>query len=184
MDDLMIIELYFDRDERAIYETDVKYGKLCFQIAHNILFNNEDSEECVNDTYMKTWGAIPPTRPNSFRAFLCKITRNLSLKKLSYHLASKRNRDMTQSLEQLSEVMADTSVVTEQEYADLGKTISNFLRNEDKTVRNVFVRKYWFMDSIEDIAKRYSFSKSKVKSMLFQCRIRLKEYLRKEGIEI
>jgi len=92
MDDLSIIELYFARDEQAIKETDNKYGKLCHSIAYNILNNNEDSEECVNDTYIGVWNAIPPTRPNNFMAFLCKITRNISLKRIETMARQKRSQ--------------------------------------------------------------------------------------------
>ena len=97
MDDLMIIELYFARDEQAIEETDTKYGKLCFHMANNFLSNDADAEECVNDTYLSTWNTIPPTRPNNFRAFLCKIVRNLSMKKLEFNLALKRTQNVTVS---------------------------------------------------------------------------------------
>lgn len=92
MDDLMIIELYFARNEQAINETDIKYGKLCLNMANNILSDNEDSKECVNDTYLSVWNKIPPTRPDNFMAYICKIVRNLSLKKLDFNLAQKRTR--------------------------------------------------------------------------------------------
>ena len=183
MDDLMIIELYFARNEQAITETDRKYGKLCFCMANNFLSNNEDSEECVNDTYWGVWNRIPPTRPNNFRAFLCKIVRNLSMKKLEFNLALKRTRNVTVSFSELEEILPDTRTAPEWEYEDLGKIISAFLRAEKEDVRNVFIRKYYFFDSIGDIAGRYAFTESKVKSMLYHSRSRLREYLKKEGIE-
>ena len=104
MNDLGIIELYFARDEEAIKQTDIKYGKLCHRVAYNILNNNEDSEECVNDTYIGVWNAIPPTRPNNFMAFVCKITRNLSLKRLEAQARQKRSQAILVSLDELAEV--------------------------------------------------------------------------------
>ncbi len=184
MDDLMIINLYFERNEQAINETDAKYGKLCLGIANNILSDNEDAEECVNDTYLSIWNKIPPTRPNNFRSFICKIVRNLSLKKLDYNLASKRNRNLTISFSELEDILQDNNIDEKLEYEVLGRIISNFLWQEKEASRNVFIRKYYFFDSVTDIAKRYSFSESKVKSMLYHSRNRLKECLKKEGIEV
>ena len=110
MDDLSIIELYFARDKQAIKETDAKYGKLCHSIAYNILNNNEDSEECVNDTYIGVWNTIPPTRPNNFMAFVCRITRNLSLKRIEIMARQKRTQATIVSLDELAEVLPDESI--------------------------------------------------------------------------
>lgn len=184
MDDLMIIELYFARNEQAIKETDSKYGKLCFSMANNILSNDEDSEECVNDTYLSVWNKIPPTRPNNFRAFICKIVRNLSMKKLEFNRALKRTQSVTVSYTELEEILPDTSTAPEWEYENLGKIISDFLQHEKEDARNVFIRKYYFFDSISDIAERYSFTESKVKNMLYHSRNKLREWLKKEGIEV
>ena len=184
MDDQRIIELYFKRDEQAIKETDVKYGKLCHSIAYNILNNHEDSEECVNDTYIGVWNAIPPTRPNSFMSFVCKITRNLSLKRLEFMKREKRSQAMLVSLEELEAVLPDEQFAPDVSDEDIGTLISTFLRSQKADVRKVFVRKYYFFDSIGDIAKRYGFTESKVKNMLFYTRNKLKDYLIKEGVEI
>ena len=184
MDDLSIIELYFARDEQAIKETDAKYGKLCHSIAYNILNNNEDSEECVNDTYMGVWNAIPPARPNHFMAFVCRITRNQSLKRIEAMTRQKRSQVTIVSLDELAEVLPDESIAVGTTDEDIGKAISDFLRNEKEDVRNVFIRKYYFFDSIGDIAERYGFTESKVKNMLYHTRNKLKEYLIKEGVEI
>lgn len=184
MDDIAIIDLYFERNELAICETDSKYGKLCFTIANNILSNHEDSEECVNDTYINTWNSIPPTRPCNFRAFLCRITRNLSIKRLRHSLTAKRNKNLVVSLSELSDNDPETSYTPEHEYEFIGKLISDFLRNESEDVRNIFIRKYYFMDSVDDIAKKYGFSLSKIKSALFHCRNKLKAYLKEEGVDI
>ncbi len=184
MDDLRIIELYFERDEQAIKETDTKYGKLCHSIAYNILNNHEDSEECVNDTYVGVWNTIPPTRPNHFVSFICKITRNLSLKRLEFMKREKRSADVLLSLEELASVLPDERYAPDVSNEEVGKLISKFLRTQKEDVRNVFIRKYYFFDSIGDIAKRYGFTKSKTKNMLFYTRNKLKHYLIEEGVEI
>ena len=184
MNDLSIIELYFARDEEAIKQTDIKYGKLCHSVAYNILNNNEDSEECVNDTYIGVWNAIPPTRPNNFMAFVCKITRNLSLKRLEAMSRQKRSQAILVSLDELAEVLSDESIADGVSDEDIGKLISDFLRNEKSEIRDVFIRKYYFFDSIGDIARRYDFTESKVKNMLHHTRTKLKDFLIKEGIEI
>ena len=184
MNDPEIIELYFKRDEKAIEETDAKYGKLCYRIAYNILNNHEDSEECVNDTYLGVWNAIPPTRPNNFVAFVCRITRNLSLNHLEKMSRQKRSAATVVSLDELAEVLPDDSIADGFSDKDIAKAISDFLRSENEDARNVFMRKYYFFDSISDISRRFGFTESKVKSMLFHTRNKLKEYLIKEGVEI
>ena len=184
MNDLNIIELYFARNEEAIKQTDIKYGRLCHSIAYNILNNNEDSEECVNDTYIGVWNAIPPTKPSNFMAFVCKITRNLSLKRLESMTRQKRSQSTLISLDELAEVLSDESISDGMSDENIGKLISVFLRKEKSEIRNVFIRKYYFFDSISDIAKRYGFTESKVKNMLHHSRAKLKKYLIKEGIEI
>ena len=184
MEDLQIIELYLARDEAAIKETDAKYGKICFQIAHNILNNFDDSEECVNDTYVGVWNAIPPTRPNHFMSFVCKIARNLSLKRLEFMKREKRSADVLMSLDELASVLPDDRYAPDVSDEDVGKLISKFLRTQKEDVRNVFIRKYYFFDSIGEIAERFGFTESKVKNMLFYTRNKLRDYLIKEGVEI
>jgi len=184
MDDQQIIDLYFDRNEQAISETDMKYGKLCHNIAYNILSNREDSEECVNDTYIGVWNAIPPTRPDNFMAFVCRIARNLSLKRLEFLKREKRSADVILSLDELSAVLPDERYAPDVSDEDVGRLISQFLRTQKEDVRNVFIRKYYFFDSVKEIAERYSFTESKVKNMLFYTRNKLKDYLIKEGVEI
>ena len=184
MEDTKIIELFFSRSEEAITETASKYGKLCLSISGNILGNNEDSEECVNDTYLALWNCIPPQRPSNLMAFISKIVRNLSLKKLDYNLAKKRDSSITHSLSELEEILPDKAISNKFSDEEIGRILSNFLKNEKADSRNVFIRKYWYFDSVEDISKRYKFSESKVKSMLFHTRNRLKKYLIKEGVRI
>ncbi|MBQ2865526.1 MAG: sigma-70 family RNA polymerase sigma factor [Clostridia bacterium] len=184
MDDLRIIELYFKRDEQAIKETDAKYGKLCRSIAYNILNNHEDSEECVNDTYVGVWNAIPPIKPNNFMSFVCKIARNLSLKRLEFMKREKRSPDVLVSLDDLASVLPDDRYAPDVSDEDVGKLISRFLRMQKEDVRSVFVRKYYFFDSVADIAVRFGFTESKVKNMMFCTRNKLRDYLIKEGVEI
>lgn len=181
IDDSEIIELFLARSENAIRQTQLKYGALCLTIAYNVLGNAEDSEECVNDTYLSLWNNIPPDIPENFKAYICRIAKNISLSRLRYNTAKKRSRDSLIPLSDLDETAAYTDGVSDEE---LGRLISEFLRGQSADVRNVFLRKYWFGDSIADIAKRFSFSQSKVKSMLFQTRKRLQKYLKKEGIDL
>ena len=181
MDDQQIIDLYFERSESAIKETEAKYGKLCMSIARNILGSETDTEECVNDTYLSVWNTIPPQRPNNFAAFISKITRNISLKRVRFDNAIKRSALTVVSLAELENVIPDHRV-SDIGDEQLGKLISDFLRMEKPDVRNVFIRKYWFFDTVSEIADRYSFSESKVKSMLYHTRNRLRDYLNKEGV--
>ena len=184
MDDHQIIELYFARDERAIRETDAKYGSLCHSVARNILHNDQDAEECVNDTYVGAWNAIPPTRPLCFSAFVCRITRNLSLKRLEAMTRQKRAHTAVVSLDELAEILPDERIAADADDGAIGRAISTFLRGEKEDVRRVFIRKYFFFDSVRSIAQRYGFTESKVKSMLHHTRSRLKKYLIKEGISL
>lgn len=184
MDDYGIIKLYFERDQLAIKETGDKYGKLCHSIAYNILENHEDAEECVNDTYMGLWNAIPPTRPDNLMAFVCKIARNLSLKRLEFLSREKRSAGVLVSLDELASVLPDERYAPNLSDKEVGVLISRFLRAQSEDARNVFIRKYYFFDSVTDIAKRFEFTESKVKNMLFRTRNKLKDYLIKEGFEI
>lgn len=184
MDDRSIIKMYFARDEKAIEETDKKYGNLCLHLANNILSDIEDSRECVNDTYFAVWNRIPPEQPDQFRAYILKITRNLAMKKFRYLLAGKRSRDMTVSYSELEEILPVSESDQNIEYAQLGQLLNEFLRKEKEDSRNVFIRKYFFFDSVKEISRQYGFSESRIKSMLYHSRIRLKNYLRKEGIEV
>ncbi|MDD2235109.1 MAG: sigma-70 family RNA polymerase sigma factor [Oscillospiraceae bacterium] len=184
MDDRQIIELYWERSEMAISETITKYGSLFKRIAMNVLFNDEDVNECLNDSYLGAWNAIPPAKPQVLSAYLCRIVRNIALKKYNYYHAKKRNPEIEISLTELEECVSGTEKV-EQEYETkyLGELISEFLCNLDRASCNVFLRRYWFFDSISQISKDYYMSESKVKSMLYRTRNKLKDYLIKEGVE-
>lgn len=181
MEDSKIIEMYFARDEAAINQTAEKYRGMIRSIAYNILHNRDDSEECENDTYLAAWKQIPPTEPKNFGAFLGRIARNIALDKYAYYTADKRNREFETALSELREITGG-GTEAEFELLETGNKISDFLRGQNRVKRSVFVRRYWYCDSINEIALRYGFSASKVKSMLMRTRRELKIYLIGEGI--
>jgi len=182
MDDSAIIDLFFERDENAIHETQRKYAGYLFTVASNIL-GVEDAEECVNDTYFKAWEAIPPKRPAYFKGFLAKITRNCSLDKYRGNNAKKRSgSQMDLLLSELSEIIpSGTDVHASYENNLIANEINHFLRNLDKEARFIFMRRYFYADSISDISKNYGASESKIKSLLFRTRCKLKNYLFEES---
>ena len=186
MDDTTILSLYFARSESAISETAMKYGKYCSAIAMNVLRNVEDSEECVSDTYLKAWNAIPPERPSIFPSFLGKITRNLALNKYKEQRTQKRGGgEIVLILDELEDcIPSGRGIEAEVEtHADI-EAINTFLHSIGRENRIIFVRRYWYADPIASIAKRLQMSESKVKSMLFRTRTKLRNYLEKEGITI
>lgn len=185
MDDQEIVRLYWERSEKAISETDIKYGRLVKHLADNILGNHEDVLECVNDTYLGTWNSIPQERPVRFMAYICRITRNLALKKYEHRKAKKRNDSVASSLEELAEI-ADSKGSAEDVYEAkyLGKLISSFLRQLPETQCNLFVRRYWYYDSVKDLSVLFGISESKVKTDLFRTRNKLREYLEREGVMV
>lgn len=186
MDDLKIIDLLLNRDESALNVLSEKYGSYCMKISCNILSNSSDSEENVNDTYMQVWNSIPPQTPKNLMAFIGRLSRNLALNKLKAKNAEKRNpTGGFLSLSELDECTpAQLSVENEADTKNLSRHISKFLYTQKEDARNVFVRRYFYCDSIEDISDRFSFSPSKVKSMLMRTRDKLKAYLQKEGYSI
>lgn len=183
MDDKGIVRLYFERNERAIDETSKKYGKYCFSIAHNILSNREDAEESVNDTYLDAWNSIPPHRPNSLSLFLGKITRRISIDLYRRKNAQKRGGgELALVLDELYQCIADEADVEKEfEKKHLSEVINEFVKYLPSSEQKVFICRYWYMDSIQSISKRFGYSESKVKSMLFRTREKLRETLRKEG---
>ena len=184
MQDAQIIELYFARNEEAIAATSAKYNSYCMQIAMNILHSREDSEECVNDTYLAAWNSIPPQRPERLSAYLARLARNLSLNRYKSNHAERRGGgELAISLSELDECIADTAVEDENAEA-AGRRISDFLYTLNKETRQVFVRRYFYNDSISDIVHRFGMSDSKVKSMLHRTRIGLKAYLEENGVNI
>ncbi|MBR2403167.1 MAG: sigma-70 family RNA polymerase sigma factor [Lachnospiraceae bacterium] len=186
MEDRDIIGLFRKRSEDAINETAKKYGKYCHYIAYNILYNEQDSEECVNDTYLNAWDNIPPHNPDKLSAYLGKITRNLALNKWDYYNASKRGKgQFLLVLEELQECIssADTTekIVDELHFAN---TLNSFLASLPKQKRIVFLRRYWYMSSIKEICADFGMSESKVKMMLMRLRNDFRVYLEKEGISV
>lgn len=186
MDDNQIIELYLTRSENAISETITKYGRYCHTIAFNILHNSEDSEECVNDTYMKAWEIIPPQRPKRLAVFLGKITRNLSLNRYNLYTAGKRGYgQVSLALDELSEcILASDNVEHVADDLMLTDTLNNFLASLPEEARKIFMRRYWYFSPVKEIAYDFGISESKVKMSLLRARARLKELLQKEGIEL
>lgn len=183
MDDKGIVRLYFERNEQAIDETSRKYGKYCFSIANNILSNREDAEESVNDTFLDAWNSIPPHRPNSLALFLGKITRRISIDLYRRKNAQKRGGgELALVLDELYQCIADeTDVEKEFEKLHLSQIINEFVKYLPRSEQKVFICRYWYMDTIQSISKRFGYSESKVKSMLFRTREKLRETLRKEG---
>lgn len=183
MDDSRIIELFWQRSENAITETEKKYGAYCSSVAYNILLNKEDTEECVNDTWLGAWEAIPPKRPNILRAFLAKITRNLSIKRLEKKLAEKRGGTAgCMVLDELEECIGDqTDVEGIVEARELEELIRRFVRNLPEREGNLFVRRYFYNDSIASIAVRYRISENHVMVILSRTRKKLRKELIKEG---
>lgn len=185
MEDERIIALYWARDEDAIAETAAKYGRLLFRIADNLLASREDSEECVNDTYLGLWNAIPEERPSPFSVFASRIARNLALKKYAYLSAEKRNPEAVCSFEELGDcVCGRESVENEAENRRVEGLIDAFLRQTEEEKRNIFLRRYWYFDSVDAICRRTGYSRSKIKSMLFHTRRRLRDYLESEGVTL
>ena len=187
MRDVDIIDLYWERDERAIGETARAYGRQCHAIAYRILNDARDADECVNDTYLGAWNAMPPQRPNVLSAFLGKITRNLSLKRWRARSAQKRGAGaVALSLDELSECLADAGgdVVEKLEAEELARLINAYLSSLPGEQRRVFLCRYWHFDSVAEIAVRFGFTESKVKMICKRTRDNLAAYLEKEGVAV
>lgn len=184
MDDKRIVQLYWDREADAIKETSNKYGAYCFAIANHILHSKEDAEECVNDTWLRAWNAMPPHKPKKLQMFLAKITRNLSFDCFYTRTAQKRGGgEIDLVLDELAECLASESdVATEYEYKELGQSIRKFVNHLPFRERNIFLRRYFFTDSIADISAHFGLSENNVTVILSRTRKKLKTYLRKEGL--
>lgn len=183
MEDSRIVELYLQREESAIAHTAAQYGTKLRNISFNIVQNRETAEECENDTYLQAWNSIPPNTPhNYFFAYLARIIRHISIDRCRYQQRLCRNayiQELSAELQCCIPGSEDTQLQVEA--IALGQSISHFLRKQPETARNVFLRRYWYMDSIADIADRFGITQSKVKSMLFRTRNALRECLEKEG---
>ena len=186
MDDKQIIELYNSRDEQAIKHTASKYGRYCFSVAKNILSSEQDCEECVNDTWNRVWNSIPPKQPNNFRLFLAKIVRNLAIDRVKREASQKRGSgEFKLALDEIADIASDEDTFEQKiEYDMLVKSLNDFLRRLPERERNIFINRYFYIVSVEDIAKKYSLSVTNVHKILSRTRIKLKEYLKAEGYEI
>ena len=186
MEDQEIIELYWARSEQAIAESETKYGAFCRAIAWNILHQEEDAEECVNDTWLRAWNTMPPQRPGILSAFFGRLTRNLSLDRWRYHRAAKRGGPQVEvALEELGDCVPAPGRPEEHlEERETAALISRFLREQPQMDRVLFLRRYWYLDSIADLAQRFSIGESQVKSRLHRTRVRLREALLREGVAV
>ena len=182
MDDSRIIDLYFSRDETAIEETSRKYGAYCYTVANNILSSHEDVEECVNDTWMRTWNSIPPQRPQVLKLFLLRITRNISLDRVKAVRAKKRGGGETElAIEELSECIPGAGDVIDELIGDeLSELIRRFVHSLPDLERAVFVRRYFFLESVKAVADRYGMSEGSVMTRLSRTRKKLKTLIEKE----
>ena len=184
MEDASIVDLFWQRDETALAETKSKYGRYCQVIANNILHNDEDAQECVNDVFLAAWNAIPPHRPEKLSTFLAKLTRRIALNRWRDASAERRGGgNIDASLSELEGcIPSDTDVDEALDTQAFSELIDAFLATLSADERRVFVRRYWFFDSIGSIAKRYGFSESKVKMTLKRTRDKLAVRLKKEGV--
>ena len=180
-----LVKLFWERDERALEETQKRYADYCFSLANNILCNREDAEECVNDTYLRIWRSIPPARPKNFVAYLAKTVHNLSVDKLKARLRGKRNAPIV-ALEELEECLfSDNDDFSEGvELAELQTAIDRFLRTCPERDRAIFIRRYFFCETQEFISEKFGTTTSNTTKILVRTRNKLKDYLKKEGYYI
>jgi len=179
MEDNRIIELFWQRSEDALVECGRKFGRYCRTIARNILGSDGDAEECVNDTWLRAWNAIPPARPSRLKVFLGKITRNISLNRYEAARSQKRGGG---NVEIALEELADIPMPENTDGEEITKTIDTFLRSESPENADIFLKRYWFLKSIREIADEYRYSESKITSLLLRMRGRLKQKLESEGL--
>lgn len=183
MTDNEIIQLFFDRDETAISETKAAYGRLLQSIAYNILRNKQDAEECENEACLKAWNSIPPNKPQRLCAYMCKIARRLAIDRYDYNTAAKRGNPLP--IEELEECLAASGCAEDRlSESTLAELLNQFLAASDYNTRVIFVRRFWFGESIAEIAKRLNAGESMVKSRLSRTLKKLREYLKKEGYSI
>ena len=186
MTDTQIIDLYWARSQQAIAESEIKYGAYCHAIALRILDRAEDAEECVNDTWLRAWNAMPPQRPGILSAFFAKLTRNLSLDRWRRQRAAKRGGGQTElALQELGECVPDRRRPDEAlEAAETARLISAFLRRQGELDRRLFVRRYFYLESLAALGARFGLTQGQVKSRLYRVRQRLKNELEREGVPV
>ena len=180
MNDQDIIDLYFARKEQAIAETDKSYGKVCMQVSMNILDSRPDAEECVSDTYLHTWNSIPPTKPDSLCAFVCRITRNLSLNRLRDLRREKRNSELTVSLDELEACIPAAA----EDAGQLADLLNDFLEGLDETNRVLFMGRYWYSYAIDNLAAQMGLTDKAVYMRLHKTREKLRAYLAERGYRV
>lgn len=184
MEDEQIVSKFWERDEDAVAQTSKKYGSMCRSIAYGILHNSEDTNECVNEALFKAWNTIPPERPLFLSAFLAKIVRNLALDRLRFSSRKKRGADNSAVVfEELQECIPDSGGNISDDF-EIREVLNKFIGELSEENRLLFMRRYWYMRSVKDIARELSVSESKVKTRLFRIRNELKQYLEKEGITV
>lgn len=184
MEDSAIIQLYLNRDEDAIRQTELAHGAKLYSLSYRILLDREDAEESVSDTYMKAWTTIPPQRPNYFFAYLAKICRFICFGKLDWKNAAKRKAEIISLSDEMQQCIPDSHQSWEPEGEELGKLLEQFMYSLPEESRLIFLRRYWYADSVAEIAQRYGIGESKVKTQLHRVRNRLRTFLEKEGIAI
>jgi len=183
LDDRKIIELFYERSEQAIMELSSKYGSVCTKVAYNILNNKQDAEECVNDAYLGVWNTIPPQNPNPLVSYVCRIVRNLAIKKYYSKTAAKRNSTYDVALDELENCFPATGSVEEAlDAKELARNIDAFLETLSQENRIMFVRRYWYSDSIDDLASLFGVSNHNISVRLSRTREKLKKYLLQKGI--
>lgn len=184
LDDSALIELFFERSEGAILHTKKKYSALCRTIAYRVLGNVQDAEECENDVYLRLWDSIPPNRPISLKAYLSRIARNLALDRYSYNTAACRSSGLTQSFDELQPWLpafdSDPERMVEAEH--IRQVVNDFLRGQSQESRRFFLRRYWYGETIREIAQQCCVSEGKVKTSLSRTRERLRAQFEKERI--
>ena len=184
MNDNQIIELFFTRNEDAIQQTAYKYGTRLTGLAANIVRNNEDAQECVNDTYLKAWDTIPPTKPDHFFAYLAKICRFFAFGRLDWNNAAKRNAEVVALTQEMEACIPSSWQDATVESCEISHLVNSFLHRQTQENRMIFVRRYWYGDSVGEIAQRFGVSQSAVMMRLSRTRSKLASYLKKEGISV
>ncbi len=184
MEDQRIVDLFWQRDERVLSIVRETYGKLCRRVAYNLLGNAEDVEECENDTYLAAWNAIPPARPHSLSAFLCRIARHLALKRFARRTAQKRGGESALLLSELREVASDDTVEEAFDSAHTAALIDRFLESETAENRWLFVGRYWYGEPLSALSRESGVSEGALKVRLHRQRERLRDYLQKEGVSV
>lgn len=182
MEDIKIIELFEQRDESAISEVSEKYGTLLKSVAKKITESDADAEECLSDALLRLWQSIPPAKPESLRSYSCKVIRNLALKRLTYNLADKRSANLELPLDELEAVLQDDAAKDAFDSVDFSILLDSFLHSLSQEARVVFLKRYFFMDTVPEISRDLGISESKVKSLLWRARNKLRNTIYRKGV--